>query len=366
MENSKRNSLFEWIKVVAIVCIIFCHSVPTERIEYHYATNDPWLFGVMMFRQLGSVGNAIFIVASSWFLVESDTVNLRKMQQIITDNQVISILFVLCFLRGGYCLPSKVVLKQIFPFLFSTLWYITCYGIYYCLHGFVNKALRESRIDARFGIVVMLILDSIVFVTRGLYFNELIGFLMIHVFTWYLKETLQEIDHKKRCQYGMFLFGGGLTGWIVGAIVLDFIGIRIAIIGEKFHMWNIFMNPFVLAAVYGTMILASCGRNRYSGIVNALSGYSLYIYMITGNQLLRMYFDNTLYDIVIAQFGVSTQICFIFVTGYAVIKIVLGVWLSIIYKYSIGKLVSIVVARECDVIGRWIKGLIVATRSHNP
>lgn len=92
MKEKERNSSYEVIKIVAIVCIIFCHSIPAERREYHYATYDPWLFIVMMLRQLGSVGNALFMVASTWFLVNTDKVNFRKVKHMIADNQMISLL----------------------------------------------------------------------------------------------------------------------------------------------------------------------------------------------------------------------------------------------------------------------------------
>ena len=100
MSKNERNSSFELVKIIAIICIVFCHSIPAERIEYHFATSDPWLFTVMMFRQLGSVGNAIFMVASTWFLVNSDKTELRKVKQMIADNQMVS-LICLAAMWGG-------------------------------------------------------------------------------------------------------------------------------------------------------------------------------------------------------------------------------------------------------------------------
>lgn len=74
----QRNSSIELFKIIGMICIVFCHSIPTERIEYHYATTDSWLFCVILFRQLGSIGNAIFLVSSTWYLVVNDNLNLRK------------------------------------------------------------------------------------------------------------------------------------------------------------------------------------------------------------------------------------------------------------------------------------------------
>ena len=309
--NTKRNSSYELIKVIAIICIVFCHSIPAERIEYHYATSDPWLLLVIMFRQLGSVGNAIFMVASTWFLVDSDKTNLRKMKQMIADNQLIS-LICLAVMWGGYQLTLKIAVKHFFPFLFGTLWYITCYVLYYCLHGFVNRGLRGVKVNPKLPLLIILCLDIIVCVIGGFYYTDLAGFIMIHVFTWYLKESQKDKPGSSISNTGKKLLIIGLLGWILGAIVFNYIGTKVEFIGSKFFYWNRYFNPFILAIAYGLMMIAS--QKRYqSDAVNKLSGLSLFLYMFTGNQLLRVYPDNALYDLVVGKFGPSMLVCAVFV-----------------------------------------------------
>lgn len=345
---TKRNSSFEVVKIVAIICIVFCHCVPTERIEYHYATTDPWLFGVILFRQLGSVGNSIFMVASTWFLVESDKVSLQKIKSMIADNQVISMLFLGGFCAGGYTIGFKEAIKYVFPFLFIVLWYITCYVMYYCLHGFLNSALRGSDISPTIAMITLFIFNCIIFLLGGgLYYTELFGFVLIHAFTWFLKKKTNEwndIDIKK---IGYVVLLTGLIGWILGAFIVNIVGVHITFIGLKLQNWNRFFNPFILAIAYGSVFLASC-KNHYSRLVNMISGLSLYIYMFTGNQLLRTYFDNDLYDIVRDCFGSSMMVCFIFVAVYTVIKIILGCLLALGYKLTIAKLIGDISRREIN------------------
>lgn len=354
ISKNNRNSSFELFKVVAIICIIFCHSVPTERIEYHFATSDMWLFGVMLFRQLGSVGNAIFIVASTWFLVDSDKINLCKVRKIIADNQLISITSLLLMFGAGYFLSYEMIIKNCFPFLFQMLWFITCYVIYYCLHGFVNKALRDSELNFKYILIFIFIYDCIVCVYGGLYFNELIGFLIIHVFTFCLKKLLNNIEERKVYRIGIFWLVCGIVGWLVGALILNYVGVRISFIGENFSMWNKFYNPFILSIAYGAMLIASCKSFKFD-VINMISSYSLYIYMITGNQLLRIYIDNWLYDVFCGVFETSSFGCFLFTAGYAVIKFVVGLALSILYKYTLGRLVSKMVTKEYNFVTEKLK-----------
>lgn len=352
MKKILRNSSFELIKVIAIICIVFCHCIPAERIEYHYATNDPWLFGVMMFRQLGSVGNAIFMVASTWFLVESDNTNLRKMKNMIADNQFISIIF-LIIMWEYYTIDLKLVIKQIFPFMFSTLWYITCYVMYYCLHGFINKALRCSDLNDKVTLAVLFVLNWFYFVAGGGYFSDLVGFVLVHVFTWHLKRLLRNTRDDKILKCGKIILVIGLFGWLVGAVVLNYIGIHIDILGHKFHQWNRYFNPFILSLAYGSLLIAST-KMFYSRVINKLSSVSLYVYIITGNQLLRIYTDNYLYDMICDKFGNYMNICFLFCVVYSVVKFCAGTLLAITYHHTLGVFVKYVSVKECVLASKII------------
>lgn len=345
MNIKERNSSFELVKILAIFCIVICHSIPTERIEYHFATSDTWLFLIILLRQMGSVGNAIFMVASTWFLVDSDNTSFKKVKNMIADNQLISLLF-LSVMFFIYTISIKEVIKQVFPFLFATLWYITCYVVYYCLHGLVNRALQNIKINNFIPVVFVIFYLLFAFVLGGLYFTDLVGFIMIHVLTWYIKKILNSRIHKSRFGLGFIIFMIGLLGWIFGAVVFNYLGLRIDGIGDKLHYWNRFYNPFILLIAYGLIILSSSVKS-HSVIINKISGLSLYIYIFTGNQLLRYYTDNYLYDYYSASFGNSMRLCFVFVLLYAIVKLLLGVFLSVIYKYTIRRIIKIIVDKEC-------------------
>lgn len=345
-KSNQRESAFEFVKIIAMIAIVFCHSVPTERIEYHFATNNPWLFGVILFRQLGSVGNAIFLVASTWFLVDSDKVDLGKTKRMIADNQAISIGFLIVFLLIGYNLTIKTMTKQIFPFFFSTLWYVTCYILYYCLHGFINNALRNSMsINSKHAVIVLFITSWLIFMVGSPYFTQLTGFIIVHVFTWYLKKIIKQWNDLKIKRYSIGCLTIGISGWIVGAIILNIIGVLIEGVGQRLSNWNSFFNPLILFAAYGCILLAS-SSNFNSKYVNTVSSYSLYIYMITGNQLLRTYSDNEFYDLICQKFGPSMTVCFIFVIVYSIIKLCIGFGLAVVYKMTFAKVIDRIIKNE--------------------
>ena len=350
--EKQRCSSYEVIKIIAIICIICCHSIPTDRIEYRYATMDPWLFGVMMLRQLGSVGNAIFMVASAWFLIDNDMINFSKAKAIIANNQIISIIF-LVIMQGHYEIGIKVAIKQIFPFVFSVLWYVTAYVMYYCLHGFINKALRATKIRTRFAILILAIYIVVVACVGGMYFNELGGFIIIHALTWFIRKEMEEYNEEKIANIGRGMLCFGILGWILGAVVLNIVGIKVEMVGQKFYCWNKFYNPFILAIAYGSMCWAST-KQFCSEHINFISGCSLYIYMITGNQLLRMYFDNGIYDYICSGIESSFKVCFVFVIIYVFVKIFVGFLFALFYKKTIATIVEIIVKKEFNFIAKMI------------
>ena len=141
----------------------------------------------------------------------------------------------------------------------------------------------------------------------------------------------------------------GILGWLLGAVILNYAGIHSDFIGHKFHQWNRFFNPFILILAYGSVLIAST-IEVYSMIINKLSGTSLFVYMITGNQLLRIFPDNALYDLICSEFGTSMDVCFLFVLLYAIAKYVLGTGLAIVYQKTLGKVTQYITIKECDMI----------------
>ncbi len=80
----------------------------------------------------------------------------------------------------------------------------------------------------------MSVFIGVVFITGGLYFNELFGFLLIHAYTLGIKKHTSDYDDKKPKKTAKVLLLIGIIGWVVGAVGLNVLGTRIGFIGEKF------------------------------------------------------------------------------------------------------------------------------------
>lgn len=103
--SKKRNSSIEVLKILGLILIVLSHAVPfygdSTNISYinlNLATKNIEEFIFIIFRNLGQIGNIIFIMCSSYFLIDSKKVNIKKIVQIILDCFIISIIYLLIYL----------------------------------------------------------------------------------------------------------------------------------------------------------------------------------------------------------------------------------------------------------------------------
>ena len=79
MEARKiRNSAIELLKLFAMFLIILSHSMPkydqtlVGYVDIVHATDNIQNLVLIVFNYLGQLGNAIFVICSSWFLIGGD------------------------------------------------------------------------------------------------------------------------------------------------------------------------------------------------------------------------------------------------------------------------------------------------------
>lgn len=122
-----RNSSIELLKIFALFIIVISHSLPryganSYTIDFNYARfNFDYILNVFEY-YFGQIGNAIFIVCSSWFLLDNSRVRSDKVRMIVTDSFVISIGYLIIFLMVGIRITNKFFIKQFFPITFENGW----------------------------------------------------------------------------------------------------------------------------------------------------------------------------------------------------------------------------------------------------
>ncbi|MDD6401348.1 MAG: acyltransferase family protein, partial [Lachnospiraceae bacterium] len=138
-----RKSGIELLKIIAILLIVINHVTQTlgsinQVIGYkdyvlslENATKDIQVIILILLRQTGSLGNSIFFVCSAWFLVEKKGDSKEKAFSLLSTVWVISIIFMCIYMIiCPSSLSIKEIMKGIFPTLFASNWYMTCYIIF--------------------------------------------------------------------------------------------------------------------------------------------------------------------------------------------------------------------------------------------
>lgn len=117
----KRNSSVELLKVIAICLIVISHTTQSvgatsnsllgnlvNAVSYKTASKDVDAVILMVFRHFGAIGNVIFMVCSSWFLVDEKNTDYKKVFRMIFEVWMISVLILLFSYLGGYTLTKAL------------------------------------------------------------------------------------------------------------------------------------------------------------------------------------------------------------------------------------------------------------------
>ncbi len=116
------------------------------------------------------------------------------------------------------------------------------------------------------------------------YFNDFVGFIVIYIFTAYLK---------KYCANKAFGISRNIRGFIVSSLVglgtiisLNIMGLHIHFFYDKAMYWNHFISPIILIpAFYLFNIFRSI---EFKSIpINHISALTLYIYSFHANNLVQ-------------------------------------------------------------------------------
>jgi len=221
MEDTKaqRNSSIELLKILAIILIVLSHSMPdgdvavySGAIDINTVTSNLQLILAGYMKNLGQIGNDIFLVCSAWFLVDSDKVKTEKITNMIGDCFVISVGMLAIFSLAGYKFPIKYIIKQFFPVSFANCWFLTCYLLLYAIHPLLNIIIKSVKKETLlcFNLTFFILYNCMGFVMGNslFYFSMLIGFIGIYFFVAYIKVYLNESSSNNKTNV-IFFVGGG-------------------------------------------------------------------------------------------------------------------------------------------------------------
>lgn len=346
-----RNSSIEFLKIIALFLIAISHSVPfygdknsIAYIDINQSTNDITTFILVIIRGLGQVGNIIFIICSAYFLLDSRKSKKEKIVNIVIDSFIISMIFLVTFLGLGYDISVKNVIKQIFPIIFGNNWFIGCYLILYALHPLLNiviKALNQKnllRVDCA---LIFYLCIQFVFKDK-LFYNYLIGFIIIYFLVAYMKLYLRNFQKNKKLNAILLIVSSVME--LLMLIGINALGQKSDLFSNKMLYWNNVNNIFFIGI--GLSIFNLFNRRSFHNIaINYISSLSLIFYLIHDNDLFRDYIKPLFYE---NLFQYGHVIFWVLIEG--LILFVVGMVLSAIYKQTIQKITKKLSIKSCEIM----------------
>ena len=327
-QSKTRRSGVELLRLLAILLICISHAVQTSEQFLDYSSLSVGIMFLKILRYSGQIGNILFVICSSWFLFNSKGVKIEKALKLLLDSMLISIVVFLGFVISGQNFTFKEIIHQIFPDLFSNMWFVPVYVIFYLIHPLLNGAINAMNKKQHFSFCLILfclfgVLGLIGW--NGIVMNSFVGFCCIYFIVCFIKKYCKSFYENKKLNLVLFF-------------VFSSIFIFAIIIKNVFSLSRLTLDQFYSPILLPTLL---CLFNLFNGakiqskMINYLASCSLFVYCIHENILLRTYVRPLYYKKVLnmypnAYFG-WVMLCAIgmFVGAYL---------LSILYKHTLSKI----------------------------
>ena len=349
MQN-ERNSSIEILRIVAMVLICLCHAVPTSPYPSADTVNAFILstptaniqhFFADCIENAGIIGDVIFIVCSSYFLLASKRVKIGKVALMMLNVLIISLIFMTVILATGYKLTANEIVRQIFPTVFQNNWFVTYYIVFYLIHPLLNKVI--SMLDKK-GLAIcasLLFVECFIFLfvqAEAPGINKLMCFVAIYFIVAYFKYYGSSFTQSKKLN--IIVLVSSIVLYYVMRLMVNYIGIKYYGEGEYCPLFALFHinNPVILAFSLSLFNLAN--RQKFvSKPINFTASLSLLFYLIHHNNLFDKYVQPKWHVWFIEQFGENLLIPDILILS--ALLFVAGISLSAIYKLTIERGVKI-------------------------
>lgn len=231
--------------------IVFSHSIPNTGGEYYIdlseVTTSIQQIIMVFIKYSGQLGNDIFIVCSSWFLLESKKADVNKVVHIVVDSFLISALILMIFLSCGVQLPSNGIVKNLLPITMNANWFVGCYIIFYLIHPGLNTIITSMNQKQ------LLICDlTLAFFYCGIqtlirdrfYYTQVVGFVCIYFFVAYMKKYMHGFVQSKKQNTKSFVVTASC--FILSVLCLNLIGLKIGMLRHYLTTWSVITNPFLI------------------------------------------------------------------------------------------------------------------------
>lgn len=165
MTKTQRDSKFEILRIICMILIIMHHFsyhsgyiLDSSVSVLNKVTVDVFLIG-------GKIGVNIFLIISSYFLINKEFKPSRLIKLALEIFFYSSIIYLLFLITGQIEFSFESLIHNFFPILTLRYWFITPYFIVYLLSPLINKLIKKlnQKQHLIFVLIVVLVQAGITF-----------------------------------------------------------------------------------------------------------------------------------------------------------------------------------------------------------
>lgn len=292
--SKKRNSAIELLRIIAMIMIVAHHFAVHGKFQVENTTfiNNIWL---EFLSSGGKIGVNLFIMISGYFLIDSKSVNIKKVLKLLLQMLFYSLIILIIF--GGFN-GVTFSIGDLFNHVlaYPIWWFAKAYLVLYLIHPYINKFLNIlQKKEYQRLIIFSTILWSVIPTLTTIPFDSgsLIWFIYIYSLGFYLKKypIKFNLSPKKYIFISIILFI--LTFMLV--IVFKIIGTRISLVSKySGSLFNIDKITTLLISLFLFMGFSSL-RIKYNKFINIVSSSTFGIYLLHECDYVRVYLWQTLF-----------------------------------------------------------------------
>ena len=293
---TKRQSNFELLRIIAIICIIIHHCSllsffnPIKTVPLTSTFNNVFLIAMLYG---GKFGTDIFLIISGYFLISQDfriTKFIKLILQYLFYSIILLILSVKCHIISYY--DYKMIVTAIFP-LTGFSWFADAYILLYLFHPFLNTMLKnlsktQYKTFLLLGFTIWFLLPTIGF-TFNINLNNNYSNAILFSYLYSLGAYINLYNPKLKSNYPKRFA-------VNSFLIYMFLSLLFLIYNQSNYYSVLSMNNSILVLItaLSTFLYFKDLSLKYNPWINTLSACTFGIYLLHDNDLTRDYLWLTL------------------------------------------------------------------------
>ena len=195
MQTTKttRDSNFELLRIVAMLCIVFCHFATHSQFAYPATSLTVPRLWWFFLKMGGDLGVNVFVLISGYFLSTSPSGKLNTPRVLKFWAQIFfysTAIYAVCTLIGISQFDPGDLITVILPITFEKWWFLSTYFVMYLLHPCLNIVIKKLDQKSYKNLVILLIVMWSVIPTvtlQNFQVNNLLWFFTLYMVAGYIR-----------------------------------------------------------------------------------------------------------------------------------------------------------------------------------